>query len=99
MTTLEDTVGFGKKQIDPWYKLRWELIQLIDSDKSESKISLPESMKVIIVCCLGIFALSYNIEMNWRMHIHQLKQSSLLGFFLELITLLALLTLNELITI
>lgn len=48
---------------------------------------------------LGIFALSYNIEMNWRMHIHQLKQSSLLGFFLELITLLALLTLNKLITI
>lgn len=48
---------------------------------------------------LGIFALSYNIEMNWRMHIYQLKQRSLLGFFLELITLLALLTLNELITI
>lgn len=108
MTTPEDTVGFGKKQIDPWYKHRWELIQLIDSDKeilrevftlSESKILLPESMKVIIVCCLGIFALSYNIEMNWRMHIHKLKQRSLLGFFLELITLLALLTLNELITI
>uniref|UniRef100_K1PD23 Nephrocystin 3-like N-terminal domain-containing protein n=1 Tax=Magallana gigas TaxID=29159 RepID=K1PD23_MAGGI len=54
MTTPEDTVGFGKKQIDPWCKHRWELIKLIDSDKeilrevftlSESKISLPESMK------------------------------------------------------
>uniref|UniRef100_A0A8W8J315 Nephrocystin 3-like N-terminal domain-containing protein n=1 Tax=Magallana gigas TaxID=29159 RepID=A0A8W8J315_MAGGI len=54
MTTPEDTVGFGKKEIDPWCKHRWELIKLIDSDKeilrevftlSESKISLPESMK------------------------------------------------------
>lgn len=108
MTTPEDTVGFGKNQIDPWCKHRWELIKLIDSDKeilrevftlSESKISLPESMKVKIVYCLGTFALSFNIEMNWRMHIYQLKQRSLLGFFLELITLIALLTLNKLLTI
>lgn len=87
MTSTEDTVGFGEKQIDPWCKAKWDLIELIDSDKeilrevltlSASKISLPDQMKVIIEYCLNTFAMSFYIEMNWRKHVHQLKKRSLL---------------------
>lgn len=58
MTSSGTSVGFGRTQIDPWDIIQSALIELIDSDMeirrevftlSESKISVPDEMKVIIV--------------------------------------------------
>lgn len=58
MTSSGTSVGFRRTQIDPWDIIRLALIELIDSDMeirrevftlSESKISVPDEMKVTIV--------------------------------------------------